>query len=179
MPAVEFFVDESRRRDYLLCAAVVADADIDSARRVMRDLKPRNRNRLHMKDETRNRDRLISEFVRLRPIAEAHVFVGAMQGTRRTERNVRSRCLDTLACYAAEAGATRILVESCSQDKQDRAAMTDALARIGALDRVRVAIDAPTSHELLWAADLIAWAYGGGGTLRSVIAPLVTVHNVP
>lgn len=110
MPAVEFFVDESRRRDYLLCAAVATDGNIESARRVMRDLKPRNRNRLHIKDETRNRDRLVSEFVRLRPITQAHVFIGTMHGTRRTEREVRSRCLDALACYAANAGATRILV---------------------------------------------------------------------
>ncbi|PQM44207.1 hypothetical protein C1Y40_05634 [Mycobacterium talmoniae] len=126
MTAVEFFVDESRRRDYLLCAAVVADHDLDSARKVMRDLKPRNRNRLHLKDETRNRDRLIADFVRLRPVAQAHIFVGRMQGTRRTEREVRSQCLDALACCAADAGATRILVESCSQDKQDKAALTGA-----------------------------------------------------
>ncbi|OZD61054.1 hypothetical protein CH263_19460 [Rhodococcus sp. 06-1059B-a] len=44
---VEVFVDESRWRDYLLCAVVVASAYIVTARRAMRDLKPNNRNRHH------------------------------------------------------------------------------------------------------------------------------------
>lgn len=177
MSAVEIFVDESRRRDYLLCAAVVAAGDISASRKVMRELKPSNRDRLHMKDETRNRDRIITEFVRLRPIAEAHIFVGALTG-RSSDRAVRTRCLEPLARLAAGAGATRILVESCSQDKQDHAVLTGELARLGALGRVRVAIDRPTAHELLWAADLVAWAYGAGGSARAAVAPLVTVHEV-
>jgi hypothetical protein len=179
MTAVEVFVDESRRRDYLLCAAVVAVGDIALARKVMRDLKPNNRDRLHMKDETRNRERIIKEFMRQRPISEAHIFVGRVTGTGRSDRVVRTRCLEPLARFAADAGATRILVESCSQDKQDHAALTGELARIGALQRVRVAIDRPTAHELLWAADLVAWAYGAGGTARTLVEPLVTVHRVP
>jgi hypothetical protein len=176
MPAFELFADESRRRDYLLCAAVVPDQDIELARKIMRDLKPRNRSRLHISDE-RNRDRIIGEFVRLKPISEAHVFIASMQGVA-SERHIRTRCLDALACYAADVGATRILVESCSQDKQDKAALTDTLARLGALNRIRVAVDKPTSHELLWAADLVAWSYSAGGNPRKRIAHLVTVHEV-
>lgn len=178
MKTVEIFVDESRRRDYLLCAAVVATGDIAAARKIMRDLKPNNRDRLHMKDESRNRDRLIREFVRRRPIAEAHLFIGELSGTRLTERTVRTRCLQDLARHAAQTGATRILVESCSQDAQDHAALTGALAEMGALGQVRADIDRPTAHELLWAADLVAWAYGAGGRFRSLVDPLITVHTV-
>lgn len=179
MPAAELFVDESCRTDYLLCAAVVPVADIASARRMMRDLKPKNRDRLHMKDEGRNRDQIISKFVQMKPIDRAHIFVGALRGTRRTQRQVRTQCLEALGAYAADNGVTRILVESCSQDKQDHAAVVGALAARAATDRVRVMIDRPTSHELLWAADLVAWAYGAGGTARNAISPLVTVHNLP
>ncbi|WP_246222376.1 hypothetical protein [Gordonia pseudamarae] len=177
MSTVEIFVDESRRRDYMLCAAVVASGDIAASRKAMRSLKPNNRNRLHMKDETRNRDQLVREFVRLQPIAEAHIFVGSVAGA--TERKVRTRCLEELAEFAVDAGATRILIESCSQDKQDRAAVTGVLARRGALDRVRADVDRPTAHELLWAADLVAWAYGAGGTYKTLVDHLVTVHNIP
>lgn len=175
---VEVFVDESRRRDYLMCAAVVASGDIAAARKTMRDLKPRNRDRLHMKDESRSRDQIIRDFMRQRPITAAHIYVGALAGTGLSEREVRTRCLQALAQHAAEMGATRILVESCSQDKQDHTALTGALADVGALGRVRADIDRPTSHELLWAADLIAWAYGAGGTSRAHVQPLVTVHTV-
>jgi hypothetical protein len=31
---------------------------------------------------------------------------------------------------------------------------------------------------MLWAADLVAWAYGAGGAARTAIRPLVTVHPV-
>ncbi len=178
MANFELFVDESCRDDYLLCAAVVPASDINSARKVMRDLKPKNRNRLHMKAETRNREQIIAKFVQTAPIAEAHIFIESLRGTRSTQRQVRTNCLEALGLYAAENSVTRIVVESCSQDKQDHAALTGALAAKGALDRVRVSIDTPTAHELLWAADLVAWAYGAGGSARAAIAHLVTIHTL-
>jgi hypothetical protein len=71
MPAVEWFVDESCRTDYLLCAAVVPVADLSVARKRMRDLKPDNRRRLHMKAESRTRDQILARFVQAPPIAHA------------------------------------------------------------------------------------------------------------
>ena len=38
-------------------------------------------------------------------------------------------------------------------------------------------LDKPTAHELLWAADLVAWAYGVGGAAREAVSPLVTVTH--
>ena len=80
----------------------------------------------------------------------AHVLVGALRGTRRKLRDVRSDCLRELAQFAADNGATRIAVESCSQGKQELAVLVGMLAAKSAEDRVRVVIDKPTSHELLW-----------------------------
>lgn len=178
MNGIKLFVDESCRTDYLLCAAVVPVGDITAARKMMRELKPKNRDRLHMKAETRNRGQIISRFMAARPISQAHIFTGHLRGTSRTQREVRTECLHALATYAADNAATRILVESCSQDKQDRDALIGALAAKGASDRVRVMLDKPTAHELLWAADLVAWAYGVGGAAREAVSPLVTVHTL-
>jgi hypothetical protein len=178
MSATELFVDESCRTDYLLCAAVVPARDIAIARKLMRELKPKNRDRLHMKAESRNRAQIISQFVQRPPISEAHIFVCSLRDAQRSQRRVRTQCLQALAGFAADSGVRRILVESCSQDKQDHAALTGVLAAKGVLDRVRVDVDKPTSHELLWAADLIAWAYGAGGAPRAAITPLVTIHNI-
>lgn len=177
MTAVEIFVDETKRSDYVLCAAVVSAHDLTAARKIMRELKPHNRNRLHMHDEgAANRRRIIADFVRRTPIREAHIWVATIGG--RSERSVREDCLRELAIGVTALGARRILVESCSQDKQDRAVLTDALAGIGALDKVRVDIDVPAAHELLWAADLVAWAYAAGGRERRQIEPFVTVHRI-
>ena len=178
MTACQFFADESFKKDYLLCAAVVSVRDISAARRAMRELKPNNRNRLHMKSESRCRDKIISEFLQRPAVSEAHIFIGGRPSRRHTQREIRTECLEALANYAAENDGTRILVESCSQDKQDRAALTGVLAAKGALSRVRVDVDKPTSHELLWAADLIAWVYAAGGAGRRAIASLITVHDL-
>lgn len=176
--AIELFVDESCRTDYLLCAAAVPASNMAVARRRMRDLKPNNRDRLHMHAESRNRDRILSQFLKSPPIDHAHVFVAVRRGTQYSQRHARKRCLEALGRYAADHGVTRVLIESCSQDKQDLAAVVGALASRAAADRVGVFFDCPTGHELLWAADLVAWAYGAGGATRAAIAPLVKVHRV-
>ncbi len=104
--------------------------------------------------------------------------LAALRGTQRTQRQVRTECLQALGASAADNAVRRILVESCSQDRQDREAIIGALVAKGAHHRVRVTIDRPTSHELLWAAGLVAWAYGVGGRVRTAVRALVTVHHV-
>ncbi|MFB9703066.1 hypothetical protein [Rhodococcus aetherivorans] len=81
--------------------------------------------------------------------------------------------------HSAELGARRILVESYAQDKQDLAALTGALSHIGAPTTVRAMVDRRHAHELLGAADLIAYAYTAGGQLRHAIDSLVTAARVP
>lgn len=174
---VEMFVDEARRTDYMLVAAVVASGDLADSRRTMREIRPRNCNRIHMHSEGKaSRAKIVAEFVRRRPIEVAHIFI-ASPG-RRPERQVRDELLRVLGGKSVELNASRILVESCSQDRQDRAALTGALADLGALSRVRVDVDTPTSNEMLWAADIVAWAYGVGGDYRKQISQLVEVHEV-
>ncbi|UOT08475.1 hypothetical protein MPY17_40160 (plasmid) [Rhodococcus opacus] len=177
MAAVEVFVDETKERGYLLCGAVVASQRLTQSKKAMRDLKPKNRDRLHMHDERpANRARLVKEFMRVCPIDAAHIFIAPIAGRR--ERAVRDDCLAELARTSAALGANRILVESCSQDRQDFQILTDSLKRVGALQQVRVAIDVPTSNEMLWAADLVVWAYADGGHNRDMVMPVVQVHNL-
>lgn len=176
-PTVQIFVDEARRAEYMLVAAVVASGDLTESRKAMREIKPRNCNRIHMHSEGKNsRAKIISEFVKRRPIEIAHIFVA--DPARRPERDVRDQLLGVLGSMSVELGASRILVESCSQDKQDRAALTNALAGLNALGQVRVDVDTPTSNEMLWAADIIAWAYGVGGGARQQIRHLIEVHTI-
>lgn len=178
MAVVEVFIDEARNKDYLICAVVVPAADLTLARKQMRTLKPGNRDRVHMHTEgDKSRRKILAEFVQNMPITEAHLFKAAIGG--RPDRAVRDDLLREAATLAAGIGAQRIVVESCSQDKQDFVVITGALVAIGALDRVRVAIERPRHHELLWAADVVAYAYNAGGAMRACIRHFVTVHEVP
>ncbi|WP_155948114.1 MULTISPECIES: hypothetical protein [Rhodococcus] len=56
---------------------------------------------------------------------------------------------------------------------------TGALAHIGAPTTVRARVDRRYAHELLWAADLIAYAYTASGQLRRAIDSPVTAARVP
>lgn len=55
------FVDETKRRGYLLVAAVVVPADPDPVRKAMRALVLPGQRRLHMKDENDQRRRSIAK----------------------------------------------------------------------------------------------------------------------
>lgn len=109
--AIELFVDESCRTDYLLCAAAVPASNMAVARQRMRDLKPTNRDRLHMHAEPRRRNQILSQFLRSPPIDQTHVFVAVRRGTQYSQRHARTRCLEALARYAADHGVTRVLIE--------------------------------------------------------------------
>jgi len=54
------YVDETKRRGYLLVAAVVLPPDLDSVRKVLRGLVLPGQRRLHMKDENDQRRRSIA-----------------------------------------------------------------------------------------------------------------------
>jgi len=175
---VEVFVDEGKRGGYLLCAAIVPSADIAAARRAMRALKPGNRRRLHMHSEgASRRQEILARFVAAPPISAAHLWRAPIRG--RPERDVRDDCFRGLVAGVLEMGARRIVVESCSQDRQDEQVIGACLAEAGAIGRVSYAVVPADSDELLWAADLITWAYGAGGDARRAIAELLTIHDLP
>nr|WP_206025750.1 hypothetical protein [Rhodococcus sp. 14C212] len=133
---------------------------------------------MHRRDERpENRRRIVAAFARTPPIRQALLVTAPIAG--RPHRQVPGRPPAALAVHSAELGARRILVESCAQDKQDLAALTGALAHIGAPPTVRAMVDHPHAHELLWAADLIAYAYTAGGQLRRASDSLVTAARVP
>ncbi|WP_416063817.1 hypothetical protein [Rhodococcus indonesiensis] len=118
----------------------------------------------------------MAAFARTPPIRQAHLFTAPIAG--RPHRQVRDRLLAAVAVHSAELGARRILVESCAPDTQDLAALTGALPHIGAPTTVRARVDRGHAHEVLWAADLIAYADTAGGQLRRAIDSLVTAARV-
>ena len=60
------FIDESKRRDYLLGAGVVIPDELDAIRKVLRGLILPGQRRLHMKDANDGRKPCVS--IGLRPV---------------------------------------------------------------------------------------------------------------
>ena len=67
------FVDESKRRGYLLVATVVVPGDLDSIRRVLRGLVLPRQRRLHMKDESDQRRRSIATAIAVSGVTGHHL----------------------------------------------------------------------------------------------------------
>lgn len=171
---VEIFVDEAKTTHYLICAVVAASEDLAAARTTMRALEAEQppAGCTAATSARKNWRRIVAAVARTPPIRQAHLFTAPIAG--RPHRQVPGRLPAAWAVHSAGLGARRILVESCAQDRQVFAALTGALARIGAPTTVRARVDRRHAHELLWAADLIAYAYTAGGKLRCAIDSLVT-----
>ncbi|MEU0094528.1 hypothetical protein [Kribbella sp. NPDC006257] len=161
MPA-HAFVDESIRNDYLLSAAVVATGDLSVARGKLRELCKPGQRRLHMKDENDSRRReILSTLAGLG--LQVYLYRTAIAG--RPIRDSRDQCLEVLVGALLDLGVTRLVIESCSQDRRDEQVIQPILNRRAATGFVWLH-SVPSADPLLWAADATAWAYGKGGDWR-------------
>lgn len=175
--SVEVFIDEGKRGGYLLCAAVVPSADVAAARPTMRALKPGNRRRLHMHSQgSTRRQQILARFLAAPPISAAQLWRAPIRG--RPERDSRDDCFRELVEGVLDLGVRRIVVKSCSQDRQDERVIGESPARAGAIRRVSYSVVPAKTDELLRAADVITWAYGAGGDARRAVAGLLTVHDL-
>ena len=100
-PGAHLFVDESKERDYVLVAGVIAPADLATTRAFTRSLIYRGQARLHMKKESAPRKRFIAD-----AIAGSGVRAVVYTADRgNDELAARAACLNALIEDAAQMGA--------------------------------------------------------------------------
>ncbi|UOT08443.1 hypothetical protein MPY17_39975 (plasmid) [Rhodococcus opacus] len=168
------FADESRRGDYLVCAATIAPADLTDARKALKALRAPKAARIHMSHDSRRAHEIIRGVVALD--VQAHLYVARLHG--RPERRARDEALAAMVTDLDTMGVRQLWLESCDQDRQDRHVIRTALmASSGPGFPFRHAL--PTSEPMLWVPDVIAWAWGKGGHHRKAVADLVEVHTLP
>lgn len=169
--SLQAFIDESYRSgQYLVCAVVVDSSDVQVARKAMRAMLKGSQSRVHMaKENAQNKDALLDGVAQMRVIA--HVVTIRIAG--KSQRSARDACLNALTSELDELGVTRMVIESCDQDKRDNQVIGDKLARRGSLDRITVIHLRAREDPLLWTADIIAWAYGRSGTWKKKIAGML------
>ncbi len=166
------YVDETKRRGYLLAAAVVLPADSDAVRRVIRGLVLSGQRRLHMKDEHDSRKRAIAA-----AIAAAGVQATIYDAGRRyrTERDRRAACLQALVTDAARRGDTLLVLEQddmlLSWDNQRLVEFTRAA---GCRQTLRYEHRRAAAEQLLAIPDAVAWCWAKGGDWRRRIDPVVS-----
>ncbi len=155
------FVDESARRDYLICGIVVDEGDTDRLRRVLRGLRRPGERRLHFKSES---DRVRRE-VLSRLVGSGLVRAWIYQAPRPII-HARAACLSALAEDLCTHKTKHLVMESCdpAQDQRDRELLRQVLLKTQG--ELRYEHRAPVAEPCLWAADAVAWAYGAGADWR-------------
>jgi hypothetical protein len=163
------FVDESiRRRTYMVASAVLQPRALASARTLMRDLRQRGQRRLHSSTESDDRRRAILSRLVTCP-ARVRIYV-----SNQAEASARHLCMSQLVTDSAEAGVTRVVIESREgRDQADKHTIYTTLKglQVGAT----LTYEHLRGHEepLLWIPDAVAWAYGAGGDWPRRVEPLL------
>lgn len=160
------FVDESDRRDYVVCAVVVGSDGRDEIRQVVRGLRRPGAHRLHMaKESAAHRKRILGDLCAL-PIS-ATLYVSRYSVDRDGRAEIMRRMVAGL-------GVEGLVIESgVGQDERDRAVLYEAVRAAGLDGRFSYRHLAPRAEPLLWLPDAIAWAWGAGKDWRRRVEPLV------
>lgn len=164
------FVDESKRGDYVVVAAVVDPAELTAIRRELRGLLLPGQSALHFKAERDGRRRQLLAAISGLPV-EASVYVCP------TKDHVvgRRSCLQALARDLVSEGAERLVLELSEGDlAADRRTLFEA-CRDGSGD-IGLRYDHLTAHAepMLWVADAVAWAWTHDGRWRRQVDQLVS-----
>ena len=166
------FVDESKRRDYLLVASVHVGTEVAQLRGVVRELLLPNQRFLHMKNERDSRKR---------QIAAALVAAGVQATVYRagqgydTEKQRRRACLEALVKDCADGSHTVVTLDQDeSLSRWDNQQLIELVRAAGCRETMQYQ-HAPARSELLLAVpDAIAWCWAKGGRWRQLIAAAVT-----
>lgn len=158
------FIDESQRSGkYHLCAVLVP-TQLMGALRHQTLLIGRGK-LLHMSDAD---PRLKPGFVTKVAALQLPALLATTHGGDRRARDVVLRCL---AMELPRREVTRMVIESCNQDRDDRRVLQQAL---GSNPTLTYACE-PKGDALLGLPDVIAWAFPQSGRHRELLGSSVTV----
>lgn len=164
------FADESLRSNYIVCAAVVpTSGDAEALRKLLRGLRKSGQRSIHAKHESDSRRRhVLSEIVNS-GLATAWIYKAP-----RPVLTARTTCLELLAADLVEHRAHKLVLDRGEprQNQRDRATLQQTLFKLGGTTKYD---HMESAHDpCLWAADVIAWAYGAGGDWQRRVKPIVT-----
>lgn len=163
---MQAFVDESERRDYLLCAVLVTGS-ADPVRTALRGLLLPGQRRLHFsKEQPRRRKSILAALQDAGVSARVYSCPGSVKESRET-------CLTALVPDVVGAGAQRLVLESRESMNHLDVLVIDAALREHGKRDLEYCHRRPHEEAVLWAADAIAWARGAGVDWRRRVDPLI------
>ncbi len=158
------YVDETKRKHYLLCAVVVEQSDVAAVRRELRRIRGPH-DGIHMSD--RNERERLAHARTLARLPVAGILVAA---DRHRERDARDVTLERLVPHLLGLGVTRLVIESCGEDRADR----QVLRRLVGPHPAVAYGHAGKSELMLALPDILGWAHGRGGRYAAAVRPVLT-----
>jgi hypothetical protein len=158
------FVDESKRKGYMLCAVVVDQAEFATVRKALTRVKGRP-SRIHMSGL-----HLDECFAYARTLGELDVTSVVAAARGRADRAARDLLLRQLIPHLLEMGVRDLVIESCQQDQEDRRTLRELL---GPSPAMQYRHDGK-ADPLLAMPDIGGWAHGRGGRYRAAVKSITT-----
>lgn len=176
MTGAHIFVDETKRRDYLLVAAVTLPAEQRALRAMIRGLTLPGQRRLHMKSESDPRKRMIASAI---VDAGVRATVYNAGSSYKNERDRRAACLQALVQDAARRRDELLIIEEDQTLRRWDQQRLIELTRAADCQSLRYEHRTAAQEQLLALPDAIAWCVAKGGDWLRRIDPCVeTVIDV-
>lgn len=159
------YVDESKAGDYLLAATLVDGARVHRVRQEVRRLVLPRQSRVHMKQESDRRRRIIVGA--LADLGVATTIYSASGPRARTHITRRRACLARLVADVHD-GCDRLVLESDeTQDARDRRDLLEITRVIGCREVLAYEHRRAGQEPLLALPDVVAWCWARGGRVAA------------
>lgn len=173
------FVDESRRNNtYLLAAVLVDPGDLARTRKALRRLLFPGQRELHFKKEKTDRRKLIvSKLVSIG--AAVHIYTCDCSAG---EEVARQECLIALINDLIDLKTRRLVLDSREErNLHDAQTIRTTLGKRPSHSNITYEHLESSHDELLWIPDVVAWCHGAGGDwarrVRSLVAKETAVDK--
>jgi hypothetical protein len=169
------FADESKKRGFILAAAIVDQGDLKELRATVAGLRLPRQRRLHFAKESDGRRSVI-----IRTFAQANLLVNIYNAAGfRQDKLGRDAAIARLADDAVSMGAARLVLElDDSVLQSDRRIIGERLAKNNGHD-LRYEHQRAYEEGLLAIPDAVAWCWAKGGNWRKaaedIVAEVVTL----
>ena len=165
-----WFLDESKRDQYVMVAATVDPKVIPPLRQAVRSARVPGTRRLHFRAE---RDEVRKRFLAVLTARSVRARVYVAGG--RTDLAARESLLTQIVRDAVSDGAARLVLErDDSVLAHDLRVVKRERARLEATDDLRYDALPAVAEPLLWIPDAVAWAWCRSDDWRRRVRPIVS-----
>ncbi|WP_460835607.1 hypothetical protein [Nocardioides hungaricus] len=167
-------VDESKARNYLLCATTLPARHGSAVRRTLKELLQPGQRALHFKDE---RDDLRHEvLLALREVSAFGIETTIIDAGRQdTELVRRQLALEMLVGELAGGGPIELVIDrDPTIVNRDRQQLIELTREHGLREQLNYRHASRYEEPALWIPDALAWCFARGGEWRRRARPLIT-----